>query len=118
MKLFIYSIFDQAVRSYNQPFFMPADGAAIRLFQNQIGNKDSLLSQHPDQFTLFKIGEFDDKDGSFSTFPPTSLGNGKQYADKTSVPVYTTLEVVRMLEVMQSKHEEILAVIESNCGRI
>lgn len=79
MKLGVYSIFDAAVGAYNQPFFAQTDSAAVRLFSDQCNNKESLLSRNPEHFTLFRIGEFDDKEGELTDEVPNSLGNGVQF---------------------------------------
>ena len=61
MKLNVYSIHDSAAKAFTQPFFMHNDGLAIRAFQGNVNSKEgNNISDHPDQFTLYKIGEFDD----------------------------------------------------------
>jgi hypothetical protein len=81
MILKIYSIYDSAANAYMQPFFMHNDGIAIRAFQDNVNSKEeNNISQHPDQFTLFCIGEYDDSNGQITKAETLkSLGNGLEY---------------------------------------
>lgn len=49
--------------------FMPCivdtnDSTAIRNFENAVRQPGSLLASHPNDFALFKLGTYDDSDGS------------------------------------------------------
>ena len=79
MKLKAYSIYDSAASAFNQPFFLHNDGMAIRSFQDNVNHEESHLNKHPDQFTLYHVGEFDDQEGTMTPLTPKSLGNGLQY---------------------------------------
>jgi len=74
----IYAIRDRALDAYNRPFFLQADGAAIRAFQDEINNKESELSKHPDDYDLYTIGSFDDNKGVISAHEPLQIAIGKQ----------------------------------------
>lgn len=80
MKLHIYSVYDQAAGAFITPFFQQNDGLAIRAFQGLVNSDDkNNVSQYPDQFTLFKIGEFDDLEGNIIGTDPISLGLALTY---------------------------------------
>jgi hypothetical protein len=67
MKLNVYSIFDKAAEAFVTPFFMQNDGLAIRAFQDNVNATDeNNISKHPEQFTLYKIAEYDDKTGAIA----------------------------------------------------
>lgn len=85
MKINMYTVFDSAVKAFVQPFFQITDGAAVRLFQDQVNNSDSNISKHPDQFTLFRVGSYDDSSALLIPETPVSLGNGTQYIVSDSV---------------------------------
>ena len=63
MILNIYSIFDSATKSYNTPFFMQNDELAIRALKNLVNDDSTDVCKFPDQFILFKLGEFNDSTG-------------------------------------------------------
>lgn len=71
----IFSVFDSKVGSYCAPFFLKARGEALRSFIDTAQGKDSLISTHPEDFTLFELGEYDDSSAKFIIYDtPVSLG--------------------------------------------
>lgn len=64
MKLQVYSIFDNAFCAYMQPSYYPTKLVAIREFSDQV-NKSEKLKEHAADYSLFKLGEFDDESGQF-----------------------------------------------------
>lgn len=60
MMLKVFTIYDCKAEAYNQPFFMSTKAQAIRAFQDEVNNPQSLISKHPGDYTLFEIGEYDD----------------------------------------------------------
>jgi hypothetical protein len=61
--------------------FVPSAGVAIRSFSDEINrnNADNQLFNHPDDFDLYELGEFDDNSGLFALHEqPKLLSLGKQ----------------------------------------
>ena len=95
MKLKVYSVYDQAAKAFTQPFYLHNDGLAVRSFQDNVNHQDSQISKHPDQFTLFLIGEFNDVDGTITCHEPKSLGTGLQYVNPSETSeLQKTLDLV------------------------
>lgn len=61
MKLF--SVYDHAAQTYNQPFNSPSLGTAIRSTLDALGDADQEVSKHPDDYDLYYVGHFDEKTG-------------------------------------------------------
>ncbi len=59
----IFVIFDSKARCYMPPFFMPEVGQAVRVFSDMCNDKSHAFGQHPEDYTLFEIGTFDDREG-------------------------------------------------------
>jgi hypothetical protein len=88
MKVNAYSIYDSAAGAYNTPFFMHNDAMAIRAFQDNANDNESMISKHPSQFTLFKVGEYNDEDGVFTLLVPhKALGDALTYKDDAEVQI-------------------------------
>ncbi len=64
MKLNAYCIFDSAASVYQRPFFVGADGEAVRLFIDLVEEKDHPVGKHPECYSLFRVGSFNDQNGS------------------------------------------------------
>ena len=63
MKLNMYSVFDKAAAGYTRPFFMQSDAQAIRAFGDDAVRADSPVAAHPEDYSLARIGVFDDNTG-------------------------------------------------------
>jgi len=61
----MYSVFDDAAKAFATPFFMPTDAMATRAFVDAM-QKDENLSKYPKDYSLYRIGEFDDARGTLS----------------------------------------------------
>lgn len=66
MKLNVYSIFDSASAIYDRPFFMNSDAQAVRSFTDVCGDADHPIGQHPEDYSLVRIGIFDNNNGKLS----------------------------------------------------
>lgn len=56
-----YSVYDNKALVYGTPFFAPTDGAAVRLFQELANDLNTTVGRHPNDFSLFCVGSFDDQ---------------------------------------------------------
>ena len=81
MKLVLCSVKDRAADAYGRPMFVPSIGVAIRSFSDEINrtDPDNQLANHPDDFDLYELGEFDDNSGLFALHDqPKLISLGKQ----------------------------------------
>lgn len=62
MKFGIYAVRDVKV-GFQSISVQPNDAAAVRGFESTVINSDSVLSTHSEDFSLFKLGEFDAESG-------------------------------------------------------
>lgn len=63
MQYKVFAIRDQKAELYNQPFFQKTHGEAERNFQTLVNDEKSTISQYPDDFDLYFLGEYDDNKG-------------------------------------------------------
>lgn len=61
----VYSIKDEKSLSFNTPFFCVSDGVAVRQFTDLVNDEKSLVYKHPEDFSLWLVGVFDDQKGIF-----------------------------------------------------
>lgn len=79
-KQLAFSVFDVKAEVYGTPIFFATKGLATRAFEEQTNKPDSPIGQHPADFTLFCIGEFEPDTGVLTPLsPPTSMGNALEY---------------------------------------
>lgn len=63
MKLNAYTIYDVASGVYMRPFFSQADGQAIRGFNDIALDMNHEVGKHPEDYTLYRVGSFNDTTG-------------------------------------------------------
>lgn len=65
MLLEVVSIFDKQLGAYSQPSFVASKGVALRSFTDQVNSSSSPMHLHPEDYSLFRIAQFDDVSGEF-----------------------------------------------------
>lgn len=60
MKLNVYSVYDCKACVFANPFFMVNDKSALRGFGDAVNSRDSIFAQHPEDYSLYRLGTFDD----------------------------------------------------------
>lgn len=74
MKKCYYAVYDRKAEMYSQPFLEVKDGTAIRAVQDLVINdKTHAFAKHPSDFSLHKLGEFDDITGIITGKKPEKL---------------------------------------------
>lgn len=76
MKLKIYSIYDRGTEAYMRPWYAQADNAAIRAFIDTGLDATHEIARHPEDYTLMRIGVFDDNSGEITPEIPKKLLTG------------------------------------------
>lgn len=63
----VYVIYDSKAEFYNQPFFLINDEIALRSALDLRRDTNTEIGRHPEDFTLFKIGTYDDSTAVLET---------------------------------------------------
>lgn len=68
-KLVVMAVFDSAIQAYGRPIFVPAVGAGMRSFMDEVNRvqEGNALNAHSDDFELRSLGLFDEETGRFET---------------------------------------------------
>jgi len=80
----IFTVFDSKADAYLVPFFQQSAGVALRIFEDLANDPEHQFFRHPEDFTLFSLGTYDDQNASFDL-------------DKTPSPLAKAIEVKREL---------------------
>jgi len=100
MRQNIFSVYDNAAEAFINPFFLPEIAQAKRAFTDLVNDKEHLFGKHPEDYTLFHLGAFDNMNADFIMFDsPKSLGIGIEYktqkemfSDLTDEQIHTLIE--------------------------
>lgn len=83
MKHNVFAVFDSKVEAFGMPLFMHNKAEAIRAFIDQVNDQKSLMSKHPEDFTLFHIGEYESSSGLMVPLTtPLSLGLAIEFKEE------------------------------------
>lgn len=94
MRLLMYSIHDVKAGAYLPPFFMHSDGVALRLFSDSCNDREHAFGKHPEDYTLFCLGYFEDDEGSVTAMgAKQSMGNGVDFKKLVPEPDVVLKEV-------------------------
>lgn len=85
MKMLVYTVFDRAVGAFLQPFFVRAPGEALRSFVDAVNDPKSQFYNHLLDYTLCKVGEFDDNSGMFVAVEPERVLSAVEAYSKPTV---------------------------------
>lgn len=81
MRMYVVSVRDLAIQSYQNPFFVTHSAAAVRAFKDEVVKKDgNPLASHPEDYELHLVGEFDSEAGTFHASGIQVLIRGKDCA--------------------------------------
>lgn len=61
----MFTIRDSKAEGYNTPFFQPTFGLAERMFKDACQDNTTMFSKHPEDYSLYYLGEFDINSGKF-----------------------------------------------------
>lgn len=76
----IFTVFDQKAQAYLPPFFLHQEGMATRSFSDAVNDKEHQFGAHPEDYTLFSIGTYDDERGMLEPhLAPQVIGNGLEF---------------------------------------
>ena len=78
MTVYIYSMRD-ALTGFMQPSFELNDAVAMRNFEAAVLNSapQNLLHSNPQDYTLFKLGEFNSNTGIITPMDPVPISSGQ-----------------------------------------
>ncbi len=64
MKHNVYSIYDLAAGLYSRPIFCQSDAEALRMFNDLSVDVEHPVGKHPEDYSIFRLGIFDDIKGT------------------------------------------------------
>lgn len=65
MKHNVFAVYDTKANAYLPPFYLPTVGMAVRVFSDCVNSDSHQFGQHPEDYTLFHLGIWDDATSHF-----------------------------------------------------
>jgi hypothetical protein len=73
MKMNVYAIYDVKAAMFQRPIFATRDGEATRAFIDVLANPEHPITRHPEDYSLFRIGTYDDLEGIIEDEPNVQI---------------------------------------------
>lgn len=69
MQFKVFSIRDAKAEIFHTPFYKATDRDAERDFKHAVNDKQTKLNEYPEDFDLYCLGTYEDRDGKFQSLP-------------------------------------------------
>ena len=80
----VFAVHDIKAEAFLKPFFTNTVGEALRGFIDACNDPQVQFNKHPEDYTLFELGEFDDGKGLITALPtPRPLGKAIEFVKST-----------------------------------
>lgn len=74
-KLKIYSIRDNRTEAFMRPFFLQNNSVLDRALIDAVNNPETQFHQHPEDYAVYDLGEFNEQTGEITSIPPIHMYN-------------------------------------------
>ena len=75
MMQMIFTVLDMAAKRFTEPFFAANEEVALRSFKEAVNSEGHPFSKFPEDYALYKIGEWDNESGDIAAEEPVKLVN-------------------------------------------
>lgn len=75
MKVKCYAVYDAKISDFHLAIFDIKDEGAMRQFSDHVNNSETKWNKHPEDYSLWYVGEFDSTKGSLWGDMPVNLVN-------------------------------------------
>ena len=75
MRVFVYVIRDSVSQVYDRPMCARSEGEMVRSFSDVAKDTSHPIGQHPEHYSLWNVGTYDDNSGMIEATPPVHVVN-------------------------------------------
>jgi len=88
MLIQIFTVYDSKAEAYLQPFYMATKGQAVRAFTDMANDPNHSFYKHPEDYTLFHLGQYEDARASFHLQKtPAPIGKAIEFKTVRELPL-------------------------------
>ena len=89
----VFTVFDCKAEAYLPPFYMATKGQAIRVFTDLVNDPNHAFAKHPEDYTLFQLGQYEDASASFHLLKtPTAIGVAIEFRTVREAPLLDLID--------------------------
>ena len=79
MKQNIYAVLDTVAVEFQPPFYLKNDAVAVKEFGEACENTETNWNKHPEDYSLYNLGEFDTESGMINSKDKRQIANASQF---------------------------------------
>lgn len=88
MQYMTFAIFDSKAHAFFPPFYQQSKGLAMRMFSDTANDARTMVNRHPEDYTLFYLGTWEDNDGQHSPeITPEPLAKALELLNDQPLPL-------------------------------
>ena len=106
MKINLYAVRDTKSMTFGRPFLLQNDEMAMRSFMSAVTGADEPMSEYPDDYTLYRIGEYDDTTGLIEGHNPDRVCTGLEMVAKRKIDQAKIESLHREIEAIKEGEPE------------
>lgn len=91
----VFAVKDSKAAAFALPFFLPRMEVALRSFRDAIKDPKHDMSRHPEDYSLWCLGEFDDNTGEMKPVEPVLVARATDPAEPSERPPTTGFNRIR-----------------------
>lgn len=73
MMIKVFSLYDSKAEAFIKPFMLLQEGVAVRELTDAVNQADTNVGQHPEDYILYHIADFDNATGEYINHNPHKL---------------------------------------------
>lgn len=81
----IFAVHDSVVGHYGDPLYFRNAAEALRSFARGVNSPDTPMADHPEGFSLVRLGTFDDESGVITFETPTTISTAASVKETRDV---------------------------------
>lgn len=106
-KMKMYTIRDATTEKFfGRIFLFENDAHAIRVFKATVSNADDPMSQFPDDYTLYYVGEYDDDEGIPKGQDPRRVMTGNEAVKQRGIDLEKLAALHEEIEALKNGHDK------------
>lgn len=76
----VYAMRDDKLAQFHQPYLIPNNAVALRQFSDLVNDRNTEVSKHSEDFSIWYLALYDATDGVFLPDTPVCLARGSDFA--------------------------------------
>lgn len=73
MNVKVFSLYDSKAEAFGSPVMYPTEGMAVRALKDVVNDSKTTVGQHPEDYIMYQIADYDDSKGEFINQIPVKL---------------------------------------------